>query len=392
MYLLALVLCSGGLAYAHGANIQANWHVAQWEDTMFFRYNSDQVHSVPECFEKRGVWQGLYRPLTTNLYYYIGHKAFGDRVEPYHLITLIFLVLNALLLYRLAELFMGRWWAMIPAVLFASRYALVEVVLHTCEFQGLFYVFLSILSVDCFVRSRRSPRSVSWSFLAVSGGAFVLALLSKETAIAVPAVLVLYGRLFDDSIARREYLLHPAIAVAWVLPFWLLTRHQSAGFSHDFSMFNILRNYGAYFLDFSNWVLTPFNDPIMPARVPAFAGKLPVRSSFTALIVLEALVFAFPKMLKTQEQRVIAFGFGWFLATTLPFAIFASRLFMRYSYLGHAGLALSAGAIACGGTQLIRHVRPVAAANLPRSAVVWKHDIVPQVGQRVSPSPSALDS
>ena len=141
---------------------------------------------------------------------------------------------------------------MIPAVLFASRYALVEIVLHTCEFQGLLYVFFTILSVDFFIRSRRFD---SWWLLTLSALAFGMALLSKESAIVLPALLIVYGWLFDDSVFRREYLVHPAVALAWAVLFILvLTRDQSAGFIYDFSLANVLRNYATYFLDFSNLV------------------------------------------------------------------------------------------------------------------------------------------
>ena len=53
IYVLVAILCAAGLAAAHGSKIEGNWHVAQWEDAMFFRYNSDQIHSVGECFEKK---------------------------------------------------------------------------------------------------------------------------------------------------------------------------------------------------------------------------------------------------------------------------------------------------------------------------------------------------
>src|ERR1035437_2716368 len=93
---------------------------------------------------------------------------------------------------------------MIPAVLFASRLAMVEVVLHTCEFQGLLYVFFTILSVDLFVRSRKSESS--WP-LTLSALAFCLALLSKELAIVLPALLIVYQpvvKVGDDSMDRQN--------------------------------------------------------------------------------------------------------------------------------------------------------------------------------------------
>lgn len=346
MYFLVAAICVAGLAAAHGSRIVDNWHQPQWEDGIFFQHNTAQIHSVLDCFDKPGPWHGLYRPLTTNLYFYVGGKALGNRAEAYHFINLVFVILNAVLLYRLAESFLGPWWAMIPAVLFSSRLAMVEVVLHTCEFQGLLYVFFTILSVDLFFRSRKSE---SVRLLTLSALAFWLALFSKESAIVLPAIVIVYGRLFDDRLISRPYLVHPIVALSWVILFVLVIRplfdNQTTGFTYDFSVSNVMHNYAAYFLDFSNWLLAPLQDYVMPARIAALADTLWVRVLLGILIVSEAVLFLFPRILKTQDLRLVAFGFAWFLIATLPFAIFDDRLFMRYSYLGHAGLALCVGAM-----------------------------------------------
>jgi len=343
--MLVMALCIAGLTAAHGGRIVQNWHVPQWEDGLFFQHNADQIHSLWDCFAKIGVYPGRYLPLTTNLYYYVGSKAWGNRLEVYHFINLVFIILNALLLYWLAENFLGAWWAMIPPVLFASRLAMVEVVLHTCEFQGLLYVFFMILATDLFIRSRKGT---STRLLTLSACAFGLALLSKEAAIVLPALLIVYGRLFDDRVLSRPYLVHPIIGITWALLFVLvLPAHgQPLGSNYDFSVFNLLRNYAAHELVFSNWMLAPLQDFVMPISVAGLATTLRVRVLCGGLIVAEAVVLLFPRLLKTQGLRLVVFGFAWFLITTAPYAIFADRLFMRYGNLGHAGLALCVGGLA----------------------------------------------
>ena len=343
-YLLVAGLCIGGLAAAHGGRIAENWHVPQWEDAAFFQHNAEQVHSLWDCFAKTGVWPGRYLPLTTNLYYYVGAKAWSNRVEGYHFVNLLFLILNAILLYRLAKNFVGEWWAIIPAILFSSRLAMVEVVLHTCEFQGLLYSFFTLLSADLFIRSRRADNT---RLLELSALIFVLALLSKEAAAVLPAVLIVYGRLSNDKLFSRPFWVHPVIVVMWALLFVLLlpAHGQSTGMSNDFSMFNLLRNYAAYGLVFSNWLLAPLKDFVMPISIAGLAATLPARTICAAMILIEGAVVLFPRVLRTEGQRMAAFGFAWFLIITAPYAIFADRLFMRYGYLGHAGLALCVGGL-----------------------------------------------
>ena len=107
IYALVAVLCTAGLAAVHGTRIVDNWHTPQWEDAAFFQHNATQIHSLWDCFAKTGVWPGRYLPLTTNLYYYVGAQAWSNRVEVYHFVNLLFLILNAMLLYRLAENLVG---------------------------------------------------------------------------------------------------------------------------------------------------------------------------------------------------------------------------------------------------------------------------------------------
>jgi hypothetical protein len=45
-------------------------------------------------------------------------------------------------------------------------------------------------------------------------------------------------------------------------------------------------------------------------------------------------------MLLAALAIMLAFGFALFLFALCPYVILESRLFMRYGYVGHAGLAI----------------------------------------------------
>jgi hypothetical protein len=325
LYTFVVTLSSVALAYTHGARIRYYWHNQQWEDRIFFQYNHDIVHSWADCFLHRGLWSGLYRPLTTNLYYHTGNKLFGDRIEPYHAVSDAFVILCAVALWHLAESFVDPWIALVAPLLFASRYALADVVLDSAEFQGLFYVFWSIISIDCFVRSRE-PLSLL---------AFVLALLSKEAAVAVPVVILMYARLFSRPV--KSSLFHFAVLGAWALLFRYFMAGESTHFEYDLSAVNILRNYALYLLAFSNR-LAP------DAWILELAASATARIGVAVVIASGVVVLAFPMLLRGY-LRLFAFGFGWFFVTMAPFVVFGNRLFLRYSIMGHAGIALTATAL-----------------------------------------------
>jgi hypothetical protein len=50
-------------------------------------------------------------------------------------------------------------------------------------------------------------------------------------------------------------------------------------------------------------------------------------------------------MLLRGYLRLFAFGLGWFFVTMAPFVVFGNRLFLRYSIMGHAAIALAATAL-----------------------------------------------
>jgi hypothetical protein len=321
---ILLVCVAGATVLMWRAAFLDNYHQLQWEDGAFFSWNAHQINSVRDCFTQRGNWPGLYRPLTTNLYYYIGGKLWNQRIEVYHWINIVMVVINSLLLYRLSENFMDGWYAIIPALLFSTRTAMIECVLHSCEFQGLLYVCLTILSADLFIRHH------TWA----SAVTFALALLSKESAVVLPALLIAYGWLFERFSLR--YLLHPVIAVVWAVLFhWLVS--GTTGNIYDFGLFNLLRNYAAYALVFSNWLAQ--GDLVMPAYVAGLSALASVRLGMALLIAGAAVMFW------ARRLPAVTFGLLWFLIATSPYVIFDNRLFMRYANLGHAGLALSAGAL-----------------------------------------------
>ena len=59
-------------------------------------------------------------------------------------------------------------------------------------------------------------------------------------------------------------------------------------------------------------------------------------------------------LLRGNRVRIATFGCTWWLLATLPVAPFQRRLFMRYAYFGHAGLAIAVSATGALLTELAR--------------------------------------
>jgi hypothetical protein len=375
---LAAAVLVAAFAFAHGGRVADNLHQLHWEDRAFFRYDAAHVRSVSDAFTHPGLWPGLYRPLTTNLYYHLGGRLFAHRIEAYHAVNVALVLGNGLLLFLLARRLVGAW-ALLAGALFVSRESHVEVVLNTCEFQVLASVTCSLVAALLFARARAAPPDDRAPLVAASAAAFGAALLCKESAVILPGVLFGYAWLFDDH--RRAHVAvapHAAVAAAWgvlfVTVFRAVNAQRPTGFAYRPTVDNVLTSYAAHLLDFFNPVVLPLDDLAMPPRVIALASSSAAHAALIALALLALALAALRARLPAWSREPAAallFGFGWFVLATAPFAAFENRLYMRYSYFGHAGLALCAGALAQGVWRLARRLvdeRPTTRATAPTRA------------------------
>jgi len=341
-----LVLATMGAA--QGPAFLEALHRRHWEDRRFFVHNQRNIATVGQCFTRPSTWPGLYRPLTTNCYYLLGRTLWSNRIEVYHAINLGVFAANALVLLWLCLDWMPAPWAWLAGALFASRLAHRQLVCNSVEFQSLASVLFALLGLKLFLAGRRDDRrGLEWLALA----AFVLALLSKEAAVAWAAILALHGWLFDRPSAARRYLPPVLTAVAWALLLALFIRPRvtpgPTGFGYDVSA-AVVERYTAYLAVFLNPLClgTPAETDMAPA-VLRLAASRAAQVAFCVTLVAEAAALWRGRWRQAggDAWRLTAFGYGWFLAAAAPYVILQDRLFMRYAYFPHAGLAVGLGAL-----------------------------------------------
>ena len=146
------------LLFAHSDDLRRDWSSLHWEDQRFFDHDRTTIHALRDCFVQPALWPGLYRPLTTNCYYYVGGWLFGHQIEVYHAINVLLYGLNALLLYGFVRHLVARPYALLAALLFVSRAAHVEVITNTVEFQVLLATFFALTALYLFAVALRQKR------------------------------------------------------------------------------------------------------------------------------------------------------------------------------------------------------------------------------------------
>jgi Flp pilus assembly protein TadD len=302
-----------------------------------------------------------YRPMMT-LGYLIGYKIFGMQPYGFHLVSLLLHALVVCLVFALTKRLTGdRGWAFVAGAFFALHPIHSESVAWIAAVTDLELTFFYLLTFGLFLALARPGGGLSKPQLASMGATFLLALLSKEQAMTLPALATVYEHFYradrsetspSQKLARygvlwlegAAYLLlrvHFLGALAPVKRFGQVTPWQLV-----LSAFALVGQY--------IWKL------VWPVGLCAFYAFHPSTSPLdvrvlAGLAVLLVLAAFFSVCWRSRERdvRFVSFAILWFLATLAPVLnahwvgenVFAER----YLYLPSVGIAWLVG---LGATRL----------------------------------------
>jgi tetratricopeptide (TPR) repeat protein len=306
-----------------------------------------------------------YRPMMT-LGYLFCYRLFGLRAYGFHLANLLLHALIVCLIFVLTERLTGdRLWAFVAGALFALHPVHTESVAWIAAVTDLEVTFFYLLTFGIFLEVARPRGGRSLPMLAAMLCAFILALLSKEQAMTLPALATVYEHFY-----RRD--------------------------REETSAFQKLARYGPLWLFLVSYVLfrvhvlgtlAPVMRQITPRQIVLsalallgqYVGKLlwPVRlcvfyvfhvsnslfnlGVLAGLLALLALAGVFLVCWRSRDPNVhfASFGIVWFFATLAPVLnahMLAGNVFAeRYLYLPSVGIAWLVG---LGASKLWRLAGP----------------------------------
>jgi tetratricopeptide (TPR) repeat protein len=155
-----------------------------------------------------------YRPVY-KLWQMLNELVFGSVLPWWHITSLLLHVGVSLLVYQLAiKLLKERWTAALAALLFAFHPIHAESVVYVTASTDLLVTFFVLLSFLAYFRFREEGASPL--YLAASVFAAALAMLSKETAVMFPWMLVAYEALRESPPASEKGWKR----FAWTIPFF----------------------------------------------------------------------------------------------------------------------------------------------------------------------------
>lgn len=342
---------SGDFTYDDKAIVRDNPRIQQWAN-------------LPEIFTTHYFGGALttgtsYRPVDL-LSFAANYLVHGRYLFGYHAVNVALHIANTWLLFLLFRRRFGETTAGIAALLYAVLPVHVEAVTSIVGRAEVLAAFFLLLAFAAAERSKSRARPVPWG----AGILYLLAILTKESAVVFPGLLFLYdmipesGSLFRRSVAllRRRGLFYLSFAIplaatfalrAAVLKGFLISK--MAGFFElenplvSLSALRRLGNASAILVrslgrivfpallsaDESAWQL-----PVYGVRSPVFWGAL---AAIAALLAAGVALF--------RSRPAAGFGILFFFLTVLPTSnyLFVTGTVMaeRLMYLPSAGIALA---------------------------------------------------
>ncbi len=313
------------------------------------------VHSFRHLREIFGthVWSYLgansvtnyYRPVMT-LGYLLCYEIFGPAAYGFHLVNLILhIAVVAILFLVTLRMTSDRIVALGSAVLFALHPIHTEAVAWISAVTDLEVTFFSLVTFWFFLGIARPGGKCSELSKVAMAGSYVLALLSKEQALALPLLAATYEHFYRDDLAettRRQKLARYGVLGLLAVAYILFRIRFLGGFapalqrprlSWSGAFLSAIALTGQYL-----WKL------LWPVHLSAYyvfpddLGKLLpwMIGGFAALILCSVL---FAEMWK--RNRLASFGFVWLFATLAPVLNgrwMARNVFAeRYLYLSSVG-------------------------------------------------------
>ena len=149
--------------------------------------------------------EASYRPVAT-LSYYLIYAIAGLNPFFYHLLSVILHIVNVVLVYLLFNLILKhRFTALIAGLLFACHPALTEAVDCISYNEDLLAAVFFLLAFLLYLKSSTHGLRSSSINYGLSLFFFLLGLLSKEMAITLPAIILLYDVSLKNGADKKSF-------------------------------------------------------------------------------------------------------------------------------------------------------------------------------------------
>ncbi|MDP2906239.1 MAG: hypothetical protein Q8O22_08070 [Candidatus Omnitrophota bacterium] len=284
-------------------------------------YIKDLRH-IKEIFTKNfaaGAYRvdNFYRPLH-QLAYLIVYQIFGLNVFGYHLLNFTLHLINAFLLYFFTlTLFKKRAMSFIASLLFLVHPIHTEAITYISNTGDPLIMFFGLLTLIFYLKT---DKNLLWYFPSLA--CFVAALLSKETIVILPFLIVLADLYRGELSIRRSAKYIPFFLV---MGCYILARLTVFNFSNSLNLFKMgniyTQNLHYRIFTFFASLLEYYKLLLFPVGFK-FDRSMTVFASFFLPQVMISfvlfLVFFYFACRDFKKDKIIFLGFMWFFISLAP--------------------------------------------------------------------------
>jgi tetratricopeptide (TPR) repeat protein len=286
-------------------------------------------------------YSGNWMPLTY-LTYLLDSALYDFWAGGYHITNVLFHIGNVLLLYYLWTSLTGnRFLAAFVAALFAVHPIHVESVAWITERRDVLSVFFGLASMLAYVAYAQHGRRLAyWSSLAL----FLCSLLSKQTLVTLPCVLLLIDFWPLRRLGRRAVVEKlPFFAVSFILCVVIFRAQIKGGFVEPISAYPVPMRLGNAAVAYTLYLQKAFFPVNLSVLYPYPATTISLLSIGLAIAFLVAVTFL---AFKTRERWPhFTVGWLWFLGTFVPLIgivqIGSQQMADHYAYFPLIGIYLA---------------------------------------------------
>lgn len=319
------------------------------------QYIPDILSKNVWAFEREEAGWHYYRPLM-HLVYMANYHIFGLRPWGFHLVNVIFHTSISVLVFLITFNLLGKWRvgafhsgslpSLAAALLFATHPIHTEVVTWVAGIPELTFTFFGLLSLFFYMRA--DDGNGTKSNLILSLAFFPLALLSKETALILPMLLIVY----DFAVRRLKVRIKSYIPYVVLCLLYLLVRFHVLGGFAPFKRHSHLSAY-QYAINIFPLFAQYLSKLLFPVGLNAFYVFHPITSILemkgVASLGVAAAFMVFALML-AKKKRMAFFGLCLIALPLIPAlyipALGENTFAERYLYLPSFGFVFLIALIA----------------------------------------------
>ena len=324
-----LILLVAGLYFNSLGNLFTNW-----DDSMI--YSNPQVKSL-DWKNLRTIFTlhkaSTYQPIRV-LSYAIDYHFWKLNPLGYHITNILFYILTCFMVYftlfhlsiqlreRGSPESHGRV-ALFGALLFAAHPVHVEAVTWMVGRKEVLQGFFFFLAFYSYLKGRGEEGSKKIIYLSIVLGSFLLAVLSKPSAVVFPAVIILY----EITLAKEKYFsfikkhwvfLSATLLVSGIFTFIMMKVMFEAGGIKQYRGSDIGSNILlCLYVFLQNIKLLIFT--INYSAGYSFVVSMPVFSIKNVILILITFSLFAIAVLSLRRTKIIFFSFFFFFITLLPY-------------------------------------------------------------------------